>query len=153
MKFILSLLVGLLLFGAALAAEPDELLDDPVLEARAEAIDALLRCVVCQSQSIAESNAPLAKDLRILVRERITLGDSDEAVIDYVVARYGDYVLLKPPVQSNTLFLWLFPALALIAGGVGGFIYLTGVKSAPVTTAALSDDDEDEIKRILEERN
>ena len=82
MKFILSLLVGLLLFGAALAAEPDELLDDPVLEARAEAIDALLRCVVCQSQSIAESNAPLAKDLRILVRERITLGDSDEAVID-----------------------------------------------------------------------
>jgi cytochrome c-type biogenesis protein CcmH len=136
--------------GAAVAAEPDELLDDPVLETRAEKIDAQLRCVVCQSQSIAESNAPLAKDLRLLVRERLVAGDTDKEVIAYVVERYGDYVLLKPPVQGNTLFLWTFPVLALIAGAAGGFFFLRRPKPAP--PAPMSAEDEAEIDRLLEER-
>lgn len=145
-------LAALALAGAAYAAEPDELLADPALEARAEKIDARLRCVVCQSQSIAESNAPLAKDLRILVRERLAMGESDEAVIGYVVERYGDYVLLKPPVQANTLFLWGFPLAALILGGAGAFFFLRGSKKPASAGAPLSDDDEDAVKRILEER-
>lgn len=134
----------------SIAAEPDEILSDPILEERAKNIDAQLRCVVCQSQSIAESNAPLAKDLRILVRERISVGESDEAVIDYIVERYGNYVLLKPPVQGNTIFLWVFPALALGLGAIGTYFYLRGV--TPVTTASLSDEDEAELKRIISER-
>ncbi len=140
----------LFLAGSAFAAEPDELLDDPALEERAEMIDAQLRCVVCQSQSIAESNAPLAKDLRLLVRERLVAGDTDKEVIAYVVDRYGDYVLLKPPVQGNTLFLWAFPALALAAGGVGAFFFLR--RPTPAPAAPISDEDEKEIDRLLEER-
>lgn len=147
---LLLLCFAFLSFGAAFAAEPDELLDDPVLEARAEKLDAQLRCVVCQSQSIAESNAPLAKDLRLLVRERLMAGDTDSEIIAYVVERYGDYVLLKPPVQGNTLFLWGFPALALIAGGAGAFVFLRRSKAA--AAGALSDEDEAEIDRILDER-
>jgi len=135
---------------AAHAAEPDEILDDPALEARAEKIDAHLRCVVCQSQSIAESNAPLAKDLRILVRERLLAGDSDDDVMNYIVERYGDYVLLMPPVQGNTIFLWSFPALALLGAGLGGFFFLRGAKhEAP---APLTDEDEEKLKKLLEER-
>jgi cytochrome c-type biogenesis protein CcmH len=147
-----SVLAILFLSGAAIAAEPDELLADPALEARAEKIDAQLRCVVCQSQSIAESNAPLAKDLRILVRERITMGDSDREVVAYVVERYGDYVLLKPPVQGNTIFLWSFPALALAAAGTGAFFFLRGAKRAPVVAAPLDEEDEEAVNRILDER-
>ncbi|GJL91852.1 cytochrome c-type biogenesis protein [Hyphococcus sp.] len=145
------LIILIALFGVAYAAEPDELLADPALEARAEKIDAHLRCVVCQSQSIAESNAPLAKDLRLLVRERLTEGDTDDQVIAYMVERYGDYVLLKPPVQTNTIFLWSFPFLAFLAGSAGAFLFLrkpNAVKSA----TPLSDEDEAEIKRLLEER-
>ena len=146
----LAFIVALFVMGAAIAAEPDELLDDPALEARAEKIDAQLRCVVCQSQSIAESNAPLAKDLRLLVRERLVAGDTNKEVIAYVVERYGDYVLLKPPVQGNTLFLWAFPALALLAGGAGAFFFLRRPK--PVAATPISDEDEQEIDRLLEER-
>ncbi len=149
---IITAIAALALCAAAQAAEPDELLDDPALEARAEKIDAQLRCVVCQSQSIAESNAPLAKDLRILVRERISMGESDEQVIDFVVERYGDYVLLKPPVQGNTLFLWGFPAAALLLGAAGGFFFLRGSRKPAANAPPLSDDDEDAVKRILEER-
>ncbi len=146
------LLAALFVSVSAFAAEPDELLDDPALEARAQDLDEHLRCVVCQSQSIAESNAPLAKDLRILVRERISQGDSDEEVIDYIVERYGDYVLLKPPVQGNTLFLWAFPAAALLLGAAGGFFFLRGSKKAIAASAPLSADDEDDVNRILKER-
>ncbi|MFC2953371.1 cytochrome c-type biogenesis protein CcmH [Marinicaulis aureus] len=146
----LVFIVTLFCMGAAIAAEPDELLDDPALEARAEQIDAQLRCVVCQSQSIAESNAPLAKDLRLLVRERLVAGDTNKEVIAYVVERYGDYVLLKPPVQGNTLFLWAFPALALAAGGAGAFFFLRRAKPVPATP--ISEEDEQEIDRLLEER-
>jgi cytochrome c-type biogenesis protein CcmH len=97
------------------AVQPDEVLADPALEARARALSAELRCLVCQNQSIDDSNAPLARDLRLLVRERLKASDSDAQVMDYVVARYGDFVLLKPPVNSSTLILWATPFLALLA--------------------------------------
>jgi cytochrome c-type biogenesis protein CcmH len=98
----------------ALAVLPDEVLKDPALEARARVISQDLRCLVCQNQSIDDSNAPLARDLRIIVRERLTAGDSNDQVFGYVVARYGNYVLLKPPLQSDTILLWASPFLILI---------------------------------------
>jgi cytochrome c-type biogenesis protein CcmH len=112
----LALLVMVnLLAGNAFAVMPDEVLADPALEARARNLSQDLRCLVCQNQSIDDSSAPLAKDLRVIVRERLTAGDTDEQVIDYLVARYGNYVLLKPPFQGVTLFLWIGPAVFLIA--------------------------------------
>jgi cytochrome c-type biogenesis protein CcmH len=96
------------------AVEPDEVLADPVLEARARDISAELRCVVCQNQSIDDSDADIARDLRLLVRERLVAGDSDEQVMNYIVARYGDFVLLRPPFQPNTLVLWLGPPIMAI---------------------------------------
>lgn len=103
----------------AFAVLPDEVLKDPALEMRARLISQDLRCLVCQNQSIDDSNAPLAKDLRIIVRERLVAGDSDAQVFDFVVARFGNYVLLEPPVQQDTLLLWIAPfALLLISLGV-----------------------------------
>ena len=103
--------------GPALAVNPDEMLKDPALEARARELGRDLRCLVCQNQSIDDSDADLAKDLRVIVRERITAGDSDTQVKAFVVDRYGDYVLLKPPFKATTLVLWLGP-LALLVGAV-----------------------------------
>ena len=103
----------------ALAVQPDEVLKDPVLEHRAREISAELRCLVCQNQSIDDSDAPLAKDLRLIVRERLEKGDSDTAVLDYVVARYGEFVLLRPVFALHTLLLWLTPVLAVLLGGLG----------------------------------
>lgn len=100
----------------AFAVNPDEVLADPALEARARALSAQLRCMVCQNQSIDDSNAELAKDLRLLVRERLENGDSDEAVIDYVVSRYGEFVLLNPRFETKTLILWGAPLLLFLAG-------------------------------------
>ncbi len=100
----------------AYAVQPDEVMADTTKEARARALSLQLRCLVCQNQSIDDSDAPLARDLRVLVRERITAGDSDSDVMDYVVARYGDFVLLKPPFKLSTLVLWLSPILLLAAG-------------------------------------
>ena len=105
------------------------MLDDPVLEARAQEISRNLRCVVCQSQSIDESNAPLAKDMRLIVRERLVAGDSNEEVYDFLVARYGEYVLLKPPVQPNTWALWAAPAILLIGAGAGAAFFLMRMKA------------------------
>jgi cytochrome c-type biogenesis protein CcmH len=113
--------VLLLLAGGApsYAVLPDEILSDPALEARARALSHGLRCLVCQNQSIDDSEAPLARDLRLLVRERLEAGDSDEAVTAFIVARYGEFVLLKPPLAWNTLILWLAPiAFILAAAGV-----------------------------------
>jgi cytochrome c-type biogenesis protein CcmH len=113
---------AVLLFMAgwpALAVRPDEVLSDPALETRARALSAELRCLVCQNQSLDDSEAPLARDLRILLRERLKAGDSDAAVKAYLVARYGDFVLLKPPFRFDTWFLWLTPLAALIAGAAG----------------------------------
>ncbi|MCS6760779.1 MAG: cytochrome c-type biogenesis protein CcmH [Candidatus Devosia symbiotica] len=109
--------MALLPSGAALAVNPDEMLDDPVLEHRARDISAGLRCLVCQNQSIDDSDADLAKDLRILVRERLMAGDSDEAVRQYLVDRYGEFVLLNPRVNDHTLLLWI-AAPALLLGGL-----------------------------------
>jgi len=102
----------------AVAVTPDEMLKDPVLEARARSLSRELRCMVCQNQSIDDSEAPLARDLRLLVRERIAAGDSDAQVIDFLVARYGEFVLLKPRLNSHTWLLWFLTPLALGAGGI-----------------------------------
>jgi cytochrome c-type biogenesis protein CcmH len=114
----LAITVMLLAVGPPLAVEPDEILADPKLEARARAISAELRCLVCQNQSIDDSNAPLARDLRLLVRERLKAGDSEQRVMQYVVDRYGKFVLLKPPFDAQTLLLWLAPLLVLAGAGL-----------------------------------
>src|SRR5207244_5894413 len=122
--------LALLLFAAfslvrpALAVLPREQLSDPKLEARARAISQELRCVVCQNQTIDDSDATLAHDLRVIVRERLTAGDSDEQVKAYILRRYGPYVLLKPPLEPETLVLWFGPLLILLAGAAGSIIYL-----------------------------
>jgi cytochrome c-type biogenesis protein CcmH len=103
--------------SAAYAVQPDEIMSDPAMETRARDLSRELRCMVCQNQSIDDSEAPLARDLRLLVRERIAAGDSDAQVIDFLVARYGEFVLLKPRLKPHTLLLWLLPPLALAGGG------------------------------------
>jgi cytochrome c-type biogenesis protein CcmH len=103
--------------SAAHAVQPDEIMADPVKESRARDLSRELRCMVCQNQSIDDSEAPLARDLRLLVRERIAAGDSDAQVIDFLVARYGEFVLLKPRLKPHTLLLWLLPPLVLAGGG------------------------------------
>jgi cytochrome c-type biogenesis protein CcmH len=117
--------------GRVLAVQPDEMLKDPVLEARARAIGQDLRCLVCQNQSIDDSDASLARDLRILIRERLTAGDNDKQVMDFVVARYGSFVLLRPPFEPATALLWLGP-LAMLLGACAGFYgYLRSRSSTP----------------------
>jgi cytochrome c-type biogenesis protein CcmH len=114
----LVVLAALLLALPAFATEPSEVLPDPALEARAREIGRALRCVVCQNQSIDDSSAEVARDMRRAVRERVVAGDSNQAVFDFMVARYGDYVLLKPPFRAGTLILWLgAPLVLLVAGG------------------------------------
>ena len=124
------------------AVEPSEILPDAALESRARHISSELRCLVCQNQSIDDSNAPLAKDLRLLVRERLQAGDSDRGVMDFIVARYGDFVLLKPPFNSATLLLWLAPVLCLAGIGYGLLRAVGGIGTggnvsvpAPLTAA------------------
>jgi cytochrome c-type biogenesis protein CcmH len=107
----------------AYAVQPDEIMPDPAKEARARDLSRELRCMVCQNQSIDDSEAPLARDLRLLVRERIAAGDSDTQVIDFLVARYGEFVLLKPRFNPHTLLLWLLPPLALAGGGLALWTY------------------------------
>jgi cytochrome c-type biogenesis protein CcmH len=113
MRIVLVITAILLGFAQALAVQPDEILKDPALEARARSLSAELRCLVCQNQSIDDSDAPLAKDLRILLREQLQQGKSDAEVIDFVVSRYGEYVLLKPRFSGRTLLLWGLPFAVL----------------------------------------
>ena len=108
----------------AAAVTPDEMLRDPILEMRARAISQNLRCVVCQNQSIDDSNAPLAHDLRVLVRERLAAGDNDQQAVDFIVSRYGNFVLLNPPLQFDTVGLWIGPALFVLVGALGFAGYL-----------------------------
>jgi cytochrome c-type biogenesis protein CcmH len=105
------------------AVQPDEVMSNPAQEARARTLSRELRCMVCQNQSIDDSEAPLARDLRLLVRERIAAGDSDRQVLDFLVARYGEFVLLKPPLKEHTLILWLLTPVVLIGGGAGLWLY------------------------------
>lgn len=116
-KVALALVLSLIAVTPALAVQPDEVLPDHAMETRARVLSRELRCMVCQNQSIDDSDAPLARDLRILVRDRLKAGDSDDAVLDFLVARYGEFVLLKPRLSWRTLILWLAP-LGLLAGGV-----------------------------------
>ncbi len=147
----LLLSLALLAAGPALAVQPDEILDDPVLEERARDISAGLRCLVCRNESIDESNADLARDLRLLVRERLLAGDSDAEVIDFVVARYGEYVLLSPPATGSTLLLWWAgPIMLLLAGGIGA-AYIRSRRSAPEPAAGLSPDEEARLKDLLKD--
>jgi cytochrome c-type biogenesis protein CcmH len=111
--FVLALIGG----SSAYAVQPDEVMSDPIKEARARNLSRDLRCMVCQNQSIDDSEAPLARDLRLLVRERIAAGDSDTQVVDFLVARYGEFVLLRPRFERGTLLLWLLPPLLLVGGG------------------------------------
>ena len=112
------LLIAVTMVSTVAAVEPDEILADTKLEARARTLSSELRCLVCQNQSIDDSNAPLARDLRLIVRERIKAGDSDKAVMSFVVARYGTFVLLRPPVERSTLLLWATPILLLAFAGL-----------------------------------
>ena len=111
------------LVTSAWAVQPDEILADPTLEARARTLSKELRCMVCQNQSIDDSAAPLARDLRILVRERLTAGDSDQEVLDFLVARYGEFVLLKPRLSGHTAVLWLGPPALLVGGGIALILF------------------------------
>jgi cytochrome c-type biogenesis protein CcmH len=124
-KLLASVFVVAVMLGgpAAYAVQPDEIMSDPAKEARARDLSRELRCMVCQNQSIDDSDAPLARDLRLLVRERIAGGDSDSQVIDFLVARYGEFVLLKPRFMPHTLLLWLLPPLALAGGGLALWFY------------------------------
>jgi len=123
MRFVLSAVLLCLLAFPALAVQPDEILKDPALEARAREVGKDLRCLVCQNQSIDDSDADLARDLRVLVRERIVAGDSNQEVIDYVVSRYGDFVLLNPPFKLKTYALWLGPLVIILFGIFAIFMF------------------------------
>jgi cytochrome c-type biogenesis protein CcmH len=127
----LVLLLSLLFAGAAFAVKPDEVLSDPVLEARARTLSEGLRCMVCQNQSIDESDADLARDLRILVRQRLVAGDSDQQVMDYIVSRYGEFVLLKPRFSLRNALLWGTPVILLLAGGIFIMLGARSRRSAP----------------------
>jgi cytochrome c-type biogenesis protein CcmH len=133
--------------------QPDEIMSDPIKESRARDLSRELRCMVCQNQSIDDSEAPLARDLRLLVRERIAAGDSDAQVIDFLVARYGEFVLLKPRLKSHTLLLWLLPPLALVGGGLALWAHnRRRTKSAATDDESLfklSADEEARLERLI----
>ena len=136
----------------AAAVQPDEVLDDPVLEERARDLSKGLRCLVCRNESIDESNADLARDLRILLRERLVAGDTDEEAIDFIVDRYGEYVLLRPTATGSNLLLWAAgPIMLLIAAGIG-VAYLRRRSQSPARTeAALSPEEQARLREILKE--
>jgi cytochrome c-type biogenesis protein CcmH len=156
---LIAVLIVMLLAGftasAAYPVQPDEIMSDPAKELRARDLSRELRCMVCQNQSIDDSEAPLARDLRLLVRERIAAGDSDAQVLDFLVARYGEFVLLKPRVEPHTLLLWLLPPLALAGGGVA--LWINGRRrsksaaAAAGSTVKLTADEEARLQRLIAE--
>ena len=147
-----ALLVGLSLFGAlsALAVQPDEILADPALEGRARALSRELRCMVCQNQSIDDSDAPLARDLRILVRDRLKSGDTDGQVLDFLTARYGEFVLLKPRFGWDTAALWLAPAAVVLVGIAGIFVISRRRRSLPSAIVPLTADEERRLNELAQ---
>ncbi len=149
MRRIVVILLMLVSLAAPLAAvEPDEILKDPALESRARVISTELRCLVCQNQSIDDSNAPLARDLRVLVRDRLKAGDSNTQVLDYVVARYGQYVLLRPPFTLSTLILWLAPAVIIALAGLA-LLRQSRRRSAFATPPVLTADEQSRLDDLL----
>jgi cytochrome c-type biogenesis protein CcmH len=147
---LLAFLLVLLIPTASFAVRPDEMLKDPVLEARARHLSEELRCMVCQNQSIDDSEAPLAHDLRVLVRQRLEAGDSDGQVLDYLVARYGDFVLLKPPFKPETLLLWGLPPLALLIGVAGLVVMARRRRNVSLQPAALSREEQARLATLVE---
>jgi cytochrome c-type biogenesis protein CcmH len=154
-SIIMALLVAVLTVPA-FAVEPGEMLKDPALEARARELSKEIRCLVCQNQSIDDSNAGLAKDLRVILRERLVAGDSDSDIKTFLVERYGDFVLLKPPVKAETLFLWYGPFAIGVLGAIGVAVFLlrrrdgSTVNEAPVP---LTDDERKRINVLLSEQD
>ncbi|MFC0159174.1 MULTISPECIES: cytochrome c-type biogenesis protein [Mameliella] len=146
-KLLLALAVAVFPIAVG-AVEPDEMLEDAALEARAREISKELRCVVCQNQDIDSSNAGVARDLRLLVRERLLAGDSDAEVIEYIRARYGDYVLLKPPLEPSTYALWFAPVGFILIGLLTGFVVLSRNRK-PEVVSALNEDDEKTVSEFL----
>ncbi|QWW72228.1 cytochrome c-type biogenesis protein [Rhizobium sp. WYJ-E13] len=148
-KRLLFALTLMLAAAPAFAVNPDEMLADPALEARARTLSAELRCMVCQNQSIDDSNADLAKDLRLLVRERITDGDSDDEVLNYIVSRYGEFVLLKPRFSVRTLLLWGAPVLLILAGGASLVVFARKRAGKP-TGSKLTDEEQEKLAELLD---
>lgn len=153
--WLIAALTALLLVAAVpptQAVQPDEVLSDPAMEARARDIGRELRCLVCQNQSIDDSDADLARDLRILVRERLTAGDSDRQVVDYVVSRYGDFVLLRPPVKPMTWALWFGPAIIAAVGLLAIVLFFRRRAGAAADPASpLSEAEEQRIARLMKD--
>ena len=146
------ILILILLASPALAVQPDEVLSDPVLEARARGLGQELRCVVCQGENIDESNAGIARDLRLLVRERLVDGDSDQEILDFVVGRYGEYVLMRPTWGGSNIILYVAGPVLLFLALFAGFFYLRGRSTAQnVAGADLSKDEEARLAEILKE--
>ncbi len=145
------LLIVLLLASPVWAVEPDEVLDDPVLEERARDISAGLRCLVCRNESIDESHAELARDLRLLVRERLVAGDEDTEVVSYIVERYGEYVLLRPNLEGANLLLWLAgPAMALF-GLLMAILFIRGQSSQRRTPDGLSEAEKERVAELMKD--
>lgn len=138
-----------LIATAAFAVEPDEILDDQALETRARQISQDIRCLVCQNENIDDSNADLARDLRILVRERLIDGDTDEQVVSYLVDRYGEYVLLRPTLTAKNMILWLTGPILLILGGILAVVFIRSRSSAKPVITNLSLDEEERVKKLL----
>lgn len=146
-----GVLTLMVFYGEAAAVEPGEMLQDPVLEARARQLSQGLRCLVCQNQSIDDSNAPLAQDLRVLLRERLAAGDSDAQAVAFLVARYGNFVLLKPPFQINTFFLWIGPGLVLlIAAATFGRFLMANNKPAGQEPESFTAEDQTRLGVLLQ---
>jgi cytochrome c-type biogenesis protein CcmH len=146
---LIGFLLSLAMPSAAPAVQPDEMLKDSALESRARDLSRELRCMVCQNQSIDDSEAPLARDLRLLVRERLTKGDSDQQVLSFLVSRYGEFVLLRPPLEWHTLLLWGLPPAALAAGTIG--LFMSRRRRSVVTdTDPLSQDEEQRLSTLVD---
>ena len=141
-RFLLAVAAAALLAAPVAAVTPDEQLSNPAQEARAQVLSRTLRCVVCQNQSIDDSNAPLAHDLRVILRERIAASDSDDQAVAYLVQRYGDFVRLNPPLRGDTLALWFGPLAVLLLGGAGVALYLRGRTSGAVPPLDAADEAE-----------
>jgi len=148
-----ALLAMLVAPNFAMAVTPDEMLKDPALEARARDLSRELRCMVCQNQSIDDSEAPLAKDLRVLVRERLTAGDSDKQVLAFLVARYGEFVLLRPPFEWHTLLLWGVSPVVLIGGMIGLIVIARRRKTGTPASLELSAAEQRRIEALLDRQS
>lgn len=148
-RLVLAVVFVLTTLPAAFAVQPDEVLSDPALEARARVLSAQMRCLVCQNQSIDDSDAPLAKDLRVLIRERLVQGESNAQVVDYLVSRYGEFVLLKPRFNSRTLLLWGGPFAILLLGSLVIFLRRRKGSGLSVPEQALSADEQARLDDIL----